>query len=62
MDSRTKQQVGREEILSAVAIRVRDDGTGDLGIIVDHASDTDTVDDIVDVVIEARADAELERR
>lgn len=34
-----------------------DDGTGDLGVIVDNAANDDTIADLVEMVREARADA-----
>ena len=58
---RTLGSLGRAGMIAALARRVEDDGTGALGVIVDHARPTDTVDDLVAVVREARADAELER-
>lgn len=60
--TRTKADIGRTDMLAALASAVGDDGTGDLGAIVDHAADTDTVQDLIDVVLEARADAAAERR
>jgi hypothetical protein len=57
----TLASMGRADMLSALASEVGDDGTGDLGVIVDHARPTDTVADLVEVVLEARADAAAER-
>lgn len=58
---RTLASVGRDEMLSALASEVGDDGTGDLGVIIDHAQPTDTVADLVAAVRDARADAAAER-
>jgi hypothetical protein len=57
----TLGSLGRAGMLAALASAVGDDGTGDLGVIVDHARPADTVGDLVAVVREARADAALER-
>lgn len=54
------KKLTRSELLSALASRVGDDGSGDLGVIIDHATDGDTLDDLVQVVLDARADAKAE--
>lgn len=51
----------RTDVLAALAARVGDDGTGDLGVIVDTASPDATVDDLVDIVLEAREEHRLNR-
>lgn len=51
----------REALCDALAARVGDDGTGDLGVIVDARLDEGingvTVDELVEIVREARQDA-----
>lgn len=54
-----------KDVCDAVASMVRDDGTGDLGVIVRQALADDpavTVDEIADIVREARRDAAVERK
>ena len=54
----------REALCDALAARVGDDGTGDLGVIVearlDEGLDGVTVDELVKTVLEARQDAAVE--
>lgn len=46
----------RSELIAEVAAIVGDDGTGDLGVIVDHADADSSVSDIVQIVLDARAE------
>lgn len=50
----------RSTLLAEVVALVGDDGTGDLGVIIDHAEPGATAEDIADIVREARADAAAE--
>jgi hypothetical protein len=50
----------RADRLAALAAAVGDDGTGDLGVIIDHADPDDTLEELVAVVREAREDAAVE--
>ena len=51
------------DAVATLALYVGDDGSGDLRVIVDYASDGDTIQDLIDVVNGARAEwaAEQER-
>jgi hypothetical protein len=54
----------REVLYNLVSSVVGDDGTGDLGVIVDHALAQDpdvAIDDVAQTALEAREDARLER-
>ncbi len=54
----------RKNLIAELAAVVGDDGTGDLGVIVDTALADDpsvSVAELVDIVREARSDASLER-
>lgn len=47
----------RAELIAQLTARVGDDGTGDLAVIVDSAVNGETVEDLVAIVLEARAEA-----
>lgn len=47
----------RSNRIAALAAAVGDDGTGDLGVIVDHAAPDATTEDLAEIVREARAEA-----
>lgn len=51
----------RKEKLAELEALVGDDGTGDLGVIVDCAEPDTTIDDLAEIVREAEADALVER-
>jgi hypothetical protein len=53
--------MNRKEKLAALAAIVGDDGTGDLGVILDHAEPSTTVAELTEIVLEAREDARIER-
>lgn len=51
------------DLTRELALRVGDDGTGDLRVIVDAALEENpeiTLDELVEIVLDARADAALE--
>jgi hypothetical protein len=51
----------RADRIAELACVVGDDGSGDLGVIVDSASPDATTDELVEIVRETRRDAALER-
>lgn len=57
MANETLAEMGRAAMVRALADAVGDDGTGDLGVVVDHAKPTDTLQDLIGVVEDAREDA-----
>lgn len=57
MTNETLAEMGRAAMVRALADAVGDDGTGDLGVVVDHAKPTDTLQDLIGVVEDAREDA-----
>lgn len=50
----------RNQRIAELAAIVGDDGTGDLGVIVDSASADDSISDLIEVVLEARRDASVQ--
>lgn len=50
----------RKARIAALAAVVGDDGTGDLGVIVDNAAPDATTEELAEVVREAREEAALE--
>lgn len=53
----TTNSMTRAQRIAELAAVVGDDGTGDLGVIVDSADADATTAELVDIVREARADA-----
>ena len=51
----------RKDAIAELTAIVGDDGNGDIGVIVDNADAEDTIDDLVSVVRQARADFATEK-